>query len=405
MRTMGEACIALIRIARTSGRNDKMEILKSQASDALKFLLETALNPYLNYGVYDFNDGRVYRTDFPNLEELRSLREALVSKQVTGDKAKELLRKTILIPESTDRDILVSVFQKELRIGAAGDTINKVFPGLIPEFKLQLCESIEERKIEGNWIAEPKLDGLRCVMIFRNHECDVLSRNGKPLYNLGHIVALLRPQIKDGVVDGEVFSTNWNESDSIVRSSKAVKGSENLKFYVFDFIPLDEWDAKVGHMPLCDRKTVLRKLVPDNTPSIVKVSYLPINNTEGAWQAAKEYKKEGYEGAVVKNMDTPYTFDRGHEWMKLKFEETDDLLIVGYEEGVGRNLKKLGAFVCRLPNGNTVQVGGGFSDEQRVGFWNQKKGLIGRTVEVKFQERTKDGSLRFPVFVRFRNDK
>lgn len=59
--------------------------------------------------------------------------------------------------------------------------------------------------------------------------------------------------------------------------------------------------------------------------------------------------------------------------------------------------------------GNTVNVGSGYTDAQRVSFWADKNDLINRTIEVQFQEKTtnEDGkpSLRFPVFIRVRDDK
>lgn len=60
----------------------------------------------------------------------------------------------------------------------------------------------------------------------------------------------------------------------------------------------------------------------------------------------------------------------------------------------------------RISNeGKEVRVGSGFSDEQRVTYWNQKDDVKGCIAEVKYQGVTKDGSLRFPTFLRLRPDK
>ena len=50
-------------------------------------------------------------------------------------------------------------------------------------------------------------------------------------------------------------------------------------------------------------------------------------------------------------------------------------------------------------------MGYGYSDELRVKFWNEKEEMIGKVLEVECQEVTKDGSLRFPVYIRVRTDK
>jgi ATP-dependent DNA ligase len=64
----------------------------------------------------------------------------------------------------------------------------------------------------------------------------------------------------------------------------------------------------------------------------------------------------------------------------------------------------LGAFVVDH-QGVKVQVGSGLSDEIRSEIWDNKEKYIGRTIEIRYQEITPDGSLRFPTFVCFRNDR
>ena len=82
------------------------------------------------------------------------------------------------------------------------------------------------------------------------------------------------------------------------------------------------------------------------------------------------------------------------------------------EEGTGRNVGKLGAFVCEgLDDGRNIKVnvGSGFTDSDRDSFWNDRSTLIGNIVEVRADAITQnqDGtySLRFPRFLRFRGFK
>ena len=56
-------------------------------------------------------------------------------------------------------------------------------------------------------------------------------------------------------------------------------------------------------------------------------------------------------------------------------------------------------------NGVVTQVGSGFADHQRTMYWQNKLSVIGKMVEVKYQNKTPDGKLRFGVFIRFRPDK
>ncbi len=56
-------------------------------------------------------------------------------------------------------------------------------------------------------------------------------------------------------------------------------------------------------------------------------------------------------------------------------------------------------------NGTLVGVGTGLSDDLRAQIWANPKEYIGRMIEVRYQEVTPDGSLRFPVFLHIRNDR
>ena len=107
---------------------------------------------------------------------------------------------------------------------------------------------------------------------------------------------------------------------------------------------------------------------------------------------------------MVKDVAAPYLFGRGHEVMKLKAFHDADLQIEGFIEGTGKHEGKLGSVLVRF-EGVEVQVGSGFSDELREQIWADQDAFLGRMIEVRYQEITPDGSLRFPTFKCFRNDR
>ena len=77
--------------------------------------------------------------------------------------------------------------------------------------------------------------------------------------------------------------------------------------------------------------------------------------------------------------------------------DTLDLVVVGVQEGEGAFAELMGALVCDY-NGVQVKVGTGFTVEERYEYFKNPPKMI----EVDYQEITKDGSLRFPVFVKDR---
>lgn len=85
-----------------------------------------------------------------------------------------------------------------------------------------------------------------------------------------------------------------------------------------------------------------------------------------------------------------------------------DLPIIGYKEGTGRLKGMLGAFVLNY-KGNEVEVGSGFTDEQRTIYWRLKYEIAGMLCEVKYKGISSDKntgleSLQFPVFVQLRKE-
>jgi DNA ligase-1 len=117
----------------------------------------------------------------------------------------------------------------------------------------------------------------------------------------------------------------------------------------------------------------------------------------------------GYEGVMIKSVDASYECKRSHSWLKAKPFIEVTLEVVAVEEGTGRNAGRLGALVCAGQDDGKdirVNVGSGFTDDQRSQFWNARDAVVGNLVEVRADAVTQnqDGtySLRFPRFKTFR---
>jgi DNA ligase-1 len=117
----------------------------------------------------------------------------------------------------------------------------------------------------------------------------------------------------------------------------------------------------------------------------------------------------GYEGIMIKDPDAGYECKRSVAWLKLKPFIEVSLVVVGVEEGTGKNVGKLGAFIVEgIDDGKAIKtnVGSGLTDNMRECFWEAADELIGNIVEVRADAVTQnqDGtySLRFPRFKGFR---
>jgi len=108
------------------------------------------------------------------------------------------------------------------------------------------------------------------------------------------------------------------------------------------------------------------------------------------------------------NRDSKYKCKRHNGILKVKRFYTIDLRVTAVEEGSGRHLGRMGAFVVDY-KGNSLNVGSGFSDQQRDEFWEIRRELPGRVIEVKYKEESSDKktgqfSLQFPIFISLREE-
>ena len=117
----------------------------------------------------------------------------------------------------------------------------------------------------------------------------------------------------------------------------------------------------------------------------------------------------GYEGIMLKDPDAGYKCKRSVAWLKLKPFIEVSLTVTAVEEGTGKNVGRLGALVCEGEDDGRrilVNVGSGFSDDDRVAYWTSREEVVGKIVEVRADAITQnqDGtySLRFPRFLHFR---
>lgn len=295
----------------------------------------------------------------------------------------------------------------------------------------QLCKTYNPDKHDWThpWIAEPKFDGLRCVIV-SDGGVTPYSRNGKPLWNMLPIltgIADCSNKMSGMVLDGEVYTKDWNLSMSIVkRSTQSHPDQDKLKFHVWDCLTLGEWHQKymsgkeqkvgISYVSNAKRKERLSSLANGkHCENIEIVKGIVVNNAEELNTVYLKFLKQGYEGVVLKDPEGIYECGRrSPNWLKVKPWSDADLTVVGSYPGEGKHLGRIGGLVLEGECdwlGQTynvkTEVGTGFSDEERQIFQEMadSNSLEGLIVEIKFQEITVDGSCRFPVYSRLREDR
>jgi DNA ligase-1 len=379
-----------------------------------------ALDPMITFGVKDVP---ISKSEGPGLSwiDFERLLCDLQNREVTGNAAKEAIincmnKSTTLQWNDWYRRILI----KDLRCGVSEKTINKMAKEagkepIIPMFTCMLAHdgTKNENKMKGEVVVEYKYDGVRVIAIVKNGSATLYSRNGKLLTNFPHIEkALSRDAFEGYVFDGEVMSDDFQTLMKQVHRKSDVN-TEDAYLAVFDIIKLEEFRAGKGTKTLLERKEQLRAPSLNIFPLVtVRYERMNLDTPEGQNKFSvmnKEALDNGYEGLMVKPVDSIYECKRSYAWLKIKPFIEVTLTVTEVEEGTGRNEGRLGALICEGTDDGQfikVNVGSGLSDNDRDVFWDAKDKVIGQLVEVRADAITQnqDGSysLRFPRFKTFR---
>jgi DNA ligase-1 len=294
------------------------------------------------------------------------------------------------------------VLNKDLDCGVQVTTLNKVFPGTIEPFACSLAREYDPDKheIEGNWIADPKLDGLRMVVL----DGVAYTRNGRTIDTVGHILEELAPYKDEFVFDGEIMGdTEFNEDSGKIRR-KGTGPNKDLVYNMFDVVRREQWVSKKTD-PLTRRRSILSSFAFSKSiktvPFWVLKSGISFKDLE---EIRDEVIAKGFEGIMLKNADAPYRFKRSDDVLKFKTFVSADVPIVAFQEGRKKLKGTLGAVFVDL-GGVQSRVGSGFTDVERKLVWNDQKKFLGSIVEVKYQNLSPEGKMRFPSFMKFRPDK
>lgn len=400
----------LTKIKDTSGSNDKKTLLEEYGENALlKKVLRYGMDPFMPFNIVKVpkvKDRHESSYEDKVWNRFFEVADACAERKITGNKAIEAMHHVFATSPEVDEKWMRKILKKHLAIGASTKTVNKVFPGLIPTFEIALAQKFEEKRISGKRVCvEPKLDGIRCFAIVKSGTATLYARSGKQITNFDDSIGHDLSQLEDGCYDGEIMGEDFI---SLMRQAyrKENIDTSSTYFAIFDYLPLKEWEARKSSTTCEDRMIKLMHIIPPNGTQNLKI----VNRfyCKSDYKAIKdlhdEFVEDGYEGAMVKDLDAPYKFGRGPEVMKLKAFHDVDLKIEKLIEGTGRHSGKLGSVAVSY-QGVEVQVGSGFSDSLREAIWADPDSFVGRMIEVRYQEVTPDGSLRFPTFVCFRNDR
>lgn len=405
-------------------------------------LIKYCYNPYVTFGVRQVPySSRLDNESAENpWQEFVQLLDDLHERRFTGKMAINAIWNMCERFSKSEWDTFCApVIRRDLRAGISSTTINKICKKTeyaIPIFNCQLATNSEGRpEMQGVKQLEPKLDGCRILLVVDHiQHATCYSRNGKIFENFQKIEdqvtkylsnflvnnELFNDTFSDGfVLDGEVVGNTFQELMRQARRKSNVDADDSV-FHIFDILPLK--DFKLGHWDasLSSRMEVLEEIKGHLTLSASNIEVVPhisvdLDTAEGVTQLheyAETKVAAGFEGIMIKDINSTYQCKRNTSWMKYKPVHDYDLTVIGVNPGTGKHSGKMGALVCEgIDDGKhiTVNVGSGYTDTERQLYWDSMDQVIGKTAVVLADAITQnqDGSysLRFPRFKTFREDK
>jgi bifunctional non-homologous end joining protein LigD len=300
-----------------------------------------------------------------------------------------------------------------------------------------LATLVNEPVNEKGWVYEMKWDGYRAVGYINNDKVEICSRNNKSFNQKFYPVhEALQYWNINAVVDGEIVVVNEHGvpdfSDLQLWRSEA---DGQLLYYLFDILWLE--GISVMHLPLEERKALLKSILPPHLP-IIKMSELIKDNGEKAFEHAKQLQLEG---VMAKRSGSIYTIgQRTKDWLKIKTEKRQEFIIGGYTLNEGTNKLFSALLLGIIENGRfrfVTPVGTGFNKKMQEEIIKKLEPFETKTcpfaevpeynkpsrfrpnppkatvtwvkpklvAEISYREMTKSGAVRQPSFKGLREDK
>ena len=272
----------------------------------------------------------------------------------------------------------------------------------MPEWLEPMAATLTQERFSGpEWLFERKFDGIRLLAYKRGGDVQLYSRNRLPQHLPSVAQAVATLPVKDAILDGEVA---WDGSS----------------YHIFDVLWIN--GKNVTGLPLEERRAILKAL-----PFTAPLRRVELLKDADPWERAR---REGWEGVIAKRRGSVYEHRRSKQWLKLKVECSQELVVGGFTDPEGARVG-LGALLVGYYEGDDFvfagKIGTGFNTKLLLALRHRLDALeiakppftraVGLprlrahwvrpkiVVQVSFMEWTVHGKLRHPRLIGVRFDK
>ena len=370
--------------------------------------------------------------------------------------------------EKKNKEILENAYNICPDVGVMAETIAKKGLKGLEKIEVQVGRPIKmmlaqrigdlddlEKKMPGKVSVEGKYDGERVqAHKTKDGKIQLFSRRlDNTTAQFPDLVKYLEDiKAKEFILEGEIHAIDENGKPLAFQTLMQRRRKNDVEEYikkvpvqikVFDLLYVN--GKTVFNDPFQERRKIINKIVPKGK-HIMPAEEILTDDVEEINDFFQKMLDDGYEGIMIKALDGVYQAGtRGWNWIKWKKEyvkemsDTFDLVVVGAYYGRGRRSGVYGALLCAVYDSENdsfetlCKLGTGLTDSvleelpeklkryessKKPARVNCKKEMIpdvwfkpGVVVDVLAAELTKSPfltagvALRFPRFLRFRDDK
>ena len=370
--------------------------------------------------------------------------------------------------EKKNKEILENAYNICPDVGVMAETIAKKGLKGLEKIEVQVGRPIKmmlaqrigdlddlEKKMPGKVSVEGKYDGERVqAHKTKDGKIQLFSRRlDNTTAQFPDLVKYLEDiKAKEFILEGEILAIDENGKPLAFQTLMQRRRKNDVEEYikkvpvqikVFDLLYVN--GKTVFNDPFQERRKIINKIVPKGK-HIMPAEEILTDDVEEINDFFQKMLDDGYEGIMIKALDGVYQAGtRGWNWIKWKKEyvkemsDTFDLVVVGAYYGRGRRSGVYGALLCAVYDSENdsfetlCKLGTGLTDSvleelpeklkryessKKPARVNCKKEMIpdvwfkpGVVVDVLAAELTKSPfhtagvALRFPRFLRFRDDK
>lgn len=282
-----------------------------------------------------------------------------------------------------------------------------------------------EKHLKFPLFVQPKLDGTRCIIRLKstidgeNYKATAYTRNFKTYGSIDWILSAIAPTMMEfmnssgdsdehqgirdehqGIRDESIYldGETYMHGKSLQEiSGKSRDSAENrdLQFHMFDCFYPSRMD-----MPFNERYALLQEFheaLDKKTKKFVRiVPCYEVQDLQEATEYYTKFVKEKYEGAMLRNIDSPYQNKRSNDLVKLKPVFTAEYTCVGFTEGEKGKDKGAIIWICATETGKEFNVTPkNMTYEERKSLFRECtkdfRDFEGRDMIVEYQDISLDG--------------